>query len=42
MHHGGISVMKCFSMLLGLIFDDSKSGKIRRPKGFIALGLMGM
>ena len=39
MHHGGILVMKCFSMLLGLIFDDSKSGEIRRPKGFIALGL---
>ena len=38
MHHGGISVMKCFSILLGLIFDASKSGEIRRPKGFIALG----
>ena len=39
MHLGGVSVMKCFSVLLGLIFDASKSGKIRRPKGFIALGL---
>ena len=39
MHHGGISVMKCFSILLGLIFDDSKSGEIRKPKGLIVLGL---
>ena len=27
MNHGGMSVMKCFSILLGLIFDNSKSGE---------------
>ena len=36
MHHHGVPVMKYFSILLGLIVDDSKSGEIRRPKGFIS------
>ena len=31
MHHDRISVMKCFSIILGFIFDDFKSGEIRRP-----------
>ena len=31
--------MNCFSIFLGLIFEDSKSGKTRRPKGLIVLGL---
>ena len=27
--------MNCFSIFLGLIFEDSKSGKTRRPKGLM-------
>ena len=30
---------KCFSILLGLIFVESRSGKTRRPNGLIAVGL---
>ena len=38
-HHDGILVTKCFSLLFGLIFVKSRSGKTRRPNGLIAVGL---
>ena len=35
-HHGGIFVIRCCSIFFGLIFEDSRRGETRSPKGLIA------